>query len=429
MGTDTDMDMAGTRSPVRPSRNVVSARTMPSLRGFAFCACAFVMASLACANAIKNIAITAKPELALRLPFNHSTAPAILADRLIAKSYSSINSSEILHLVKTSLTSQSINPRALRLLGFIAEAKGNEAKARKLITLSERSSRRELATQFWLIEDNIARGDLGGTIAHYDIAMRTRPESRSVLFPILAGALGEPSVRQSLAQRIQNNPPWLQGFVSHIINDGRQVDEFTSLLIASHGLPGDAAYRPLEQALLRQLLISQYFEEARRYYLTLDRSAANIISDARFTDASTDERFAPMTWQMTPSAEFGGVFEADAASHQRTARIFANSGARGVALARLLYLPSGVYFLSEKASFTKRSSGADAFWQLRCASKNSGRVLWAGQGKESSASMIVVPIDCSAQTIELQVAGGSGQVGLEYLIESFDIKSRAAAFR
>ena len=86
-----------------------------------------------------------------------------------------------------SLRSEGLNPRAVRQLAFVFENDGNEAKSFALMALAERMSRRDIGTQLWLAQHRAYQNDVKGALRHIDIGLRTTPESRVMLFPLLMG--------------------------------------------------------------------------------------------------------------------------------------------------------------------------------------------------------------------------------------------------
>jgi hypothetical protein len=228
-----------------------------------------LLAGLAGANAVENVARFTRPELAAALPFKDPVSLSRAADKILTKSPDSISSPLVYALARRSMLAQSLNPQGLRLLGFVADARGEQARAKLLISLSEQASRRHLPTQLWLIEESVKSGDIGQALGHYDVAMRANPDSLYILQPILAAALDEQSVRQAFAKIVRQYPPWLSAFVNITISGNSPAGNLSKALSMAGGLPRTDELSGLEKALMGKLVREGSFAEARRYYETL----------------------------------------------------------------------------------------------------------------------------------------------------------------
>ncbi len=153
------------------------------------------LAWLSFIHAVASITWRQNPDTALYYVPDHPLALSRKADELFAQRQDPATLAKVEAMAKQSLRGGALNPVAIRLLGYVADARGDTKKARHLMLLSQKVSRRDLGTQLWLIEDAVARDDKRAALNHYDIAMRATPSSFPILFPTLTGALGDPDVR------------------------------------------------------------------------------------------------------------------------------------------------------------------------------------------------------------------------------------------
>src|SRR5690606_1446045 len=123
-----------------------------------------------------------------------------LAFEQFATSPSNDEDSPAVTLAREALRQDPTSVDALAVLGLQAELKNDAAQARKVFGYSRELSRRELRAQIWAIEESVRRGDIAEALHHYDMALRTSVRAQELLFPILAAALEEPSIRSALLQ-------------------------------------------------------------------------------------------------------------------------------------------------------------------------------------------------------------------------------------
>ena len=168
-------------------------------------------------HAVANITWQQNPDMALRFVPDHPLALSRKADELFAEKQDPATLAKVEAMAKQSLRGGALNPVAIRLLGYVADVRGDQKKARELMLLSQKVSRRDFGTQLWLIEDAVARGDKKQALYHYDIALRTTPSSFPILLPTLVGALDDPEVRSGLAPYVKAAPGWLPSFLGEAI--------------------------------------------------------------------------------------------------------------------------------------------------------------------------------------------------------------------
>jgi hypothetical protein len=138
-------------------------------------------------HAVANVTWQQNPDMALRFVPDHPLALSRKADELFAEKQDPATLAKVEAMAKQSLREGALNPVAIRLLGYVADVRGDREKARELMLLSQKVSRRDFGTQLWLIEDAVARDDKKQALFHYDIALRTTPSSFPILLPTLIG--------------------------------------------------------------------------------------------------------------------------------------------------------------------------------------------------------------------------------------------------
>jgi hypothetical protein len=371
------------------------------------------------ALAVSGVARIKAPAAALAVMPGESIALASRADQLFFASPQN-PPPEVKRLALKALESQPINPKALRLLGYIEDAGGNSSKAEKYVRMAAKLSRREAGTQLWLIEASARKGDIRQTLVHYDIALRTKPETQTVLFPRLVNAIEDPEIRAALKPYIRSENGWATSFLSFAINNSKDLPVLTRLILETGGLSDPDEARVQEAALIGRLVFERYFAEARQIFLQMPRAQASRVSSAAFDASDRDALFGAIGWQLINDPDAGGGFTENG---KRVAlSVFANSSTTRPIATKLLYLKPRNYILDVKVSNIDRGSGGFMRWELRCPDAAGGKILWSVDSVAASLkARFNIPSGCPVQYLNLIASGGNGQTGLEATIRSVAI--------
>lgn len=380
-------------------------------------------------HALANIVWQQNPDMALRFVPDHPLALSRKADELFAQSQSPATLARVEAMAKQSLRGGALNPVAIRLLGYVADARGNRDKARELMLLSQKVSRRDFGTQLWLIEDAVARDDKKQALYHYDIALRTTPSSFPILMPTLVGALNDPEVRSGLAPYVKAAPNWLPAFLGEAINTAENPANVAAVLIQAGQLPDRDEYRSLQNALLSQLAAKFQFPAFRQYYLGLKGSNAATLQSAGLNMLSINLPHSVAGWQLVDHPAIGGTFSSADNAGRSTLLAFAGSGERGELMRKYLFLKPGNYQFSALYDAAEAAPDSEIRWEMQCLSAAANVSKWIAaapvrQGRSSASQPFSLGTECPYQLLTLQLAGGSSQTGMEFTLRAVDIKRR-----
>lgn len=387
------------------------------------------LAWLSFIHAVANVTWQQNPDMALRFVPDHPLALSRKADELFAEKQDPATLAKVEAMAKQSLRGGALNPVAIRLLGYVADVRGDREKARELMLLSQKVSRRDFGTQLWLIEDAVARNDKKQALYHYDIAMRTTPSSFPILFPTLTGALSDPEVRAGLAPYVRQAPEWLPAFLGEAIGTIENPANLADVLVKSGRLPDRDDYHSLSNSLLGQLAAKNKFPAFRQYYLSLRGSRESTLATASLTKDTVNLRYPVAGWQIVESPAIGGAFsQADKAGRHSLAA-FAGSGERGEVMRKYLFLKPGNYRFAARYQVLEGAPDSEIRWDLQCLSAKANVSKWFAttpvrQGNFATTQDFTLGSDCANQALVLQVAGGSGQLGAEFTLRSVDIVRR-----
>lgn len=379
------------------------------------------------AFSIAMIARRNNPDLALRFVANEPVALATKADLQLLKSQTPKSLALAERWAKESIRQQPLNPTAVRILGYIADARGQRAKARELILLAEKLSRREFGAQLWLIEDAAARNDIKTALRHYDIALRTTAESPTILFPTLNDALALPEVRKGMVPYIREWPNWMTSYIGQAIGSVENPADVADIMLRAGKVPAREENRSIPDALLSQLAAKAKFTTLRQYYNSLPDARPLALTSAAMNASTVNLRYAAAGWQLTDNPALGGSFVKTEQGNGFSLHAFAGSGERGVLMTKLLFLTPGRYRLQAQYRAEESAGDAEIRWDINCPSAtNSGNLAFATakvvKGNSATALDFNIPAGCTAQQLVLQLAGGSSQIGAEFVLRSVSVQ-------
>ena len=387
------------------------------------------LAWLSFIHAFANISWQKNPDLALSYVPDHPLALSRKAEELFVEKQDPATLAKVEAMARQSLKGGALNPVAIRLLGYVADVRGDLDKARKLMLLSQKVSRRDFGTQLWLIEDAVARGDKKQALFHYDIALRTEPTGYPILLPTLVGALDDPEVRAGLAPYIKLNPNWLPALLSESINSSANPSNLADVLLKANGLPDGKEYYGWSNQVLTQLAQKYQFPTYKQYYLSLKSTNEATLRSVGLDRLNVNLRYPIAGWQMADNSAISGTFSAFDKSGRATLLAFAGSGERGELMRKYIFLKPGSYQFSAQYDSVDDVLDSEIRWEMQCLSANATTSKWVSaaplqKGRSSATETFEIGADCPNQMLNLQLAGGNSQTGMEFTLRSVAIKQR-----
>ena len=355
------------------------------------------------------------PDVTLGLGGSSAEAKAALAARAVSVEGTSEDRARASALAKAALRREPGNVSAVRTLGLLAALDNRAAEARRLFDYAESLSRRDLATQLWLVESKVADDDIHGALLHYDRAMRTSMRGRQLLIPILVQASSEREIAEPLARMIAGRPPWWTGFAYALATAG-SPDAIMRVLAALKLDSQNPEERQLLAAAIQRLASTGAYPQAHALYRSTgdDRDSADMfVRNGTFDSAGT---LPPIDWELVDEPERSAARETvDSDQAQGNAlRLVVNGGQGGTLARQLLFLPTGRYQLSARI-------GGGPIIALHCAtaSATDGAQLFTNDSVAASDTapgtfsqhFTVSGPDCPAQwlTIGMRSDFGSGR--------------------
>ena len=333
-----------------------------------------IAAGAALANAAVNILHTRAPDLALAIDTNDPVALIRKAELERAAGLTQRhNAAHTLSVVQRSVTRLPLNGPAFRLYGLSSVANADLDAVRAQMLVSDRMERRDVGAQLWLIENAVEDNDVNGALRHYDRALRIEESASALLFPTLTDAMDSALIRERFAPLMASNPPWLARFLRFAVSKSRNPVSLAELARARGGWPKGAAFSSLDTELLARLVGNGDFAAAADHFRRIDGADPSILKDLRITDASTNQRWAPIAWQpfqsdgveayfLASSTRAGGVeIEADI-----------EAGFKGALARKFFALEPGTYRLSATMRAEDFAWQDVARWKVTCAGTGAG---------------------------------------------------------
>lgn len=340
---------------------------------------------------------------------------ALLARQLSSPKATLADQARAVRLARLSLRQDPTAVTAVSTLGLITQSRGNVPGARRLFAYAEKLSRRDLPTQLWAIEDAVGRGDVQGALRHYDIALRTSRNAPVLLYPILASAIADPSVRGALLRTLAAQPEWGESFVNYVASNGADI-QATAILFDGLRRARISVAAQASAVVINGLILGNHWRQAWFYYASIRTGA-----DRR---RSRDPRFQALVATPSPFDWAPADDPAITAAIQRgkdggTFVFAAPSSVGGSLLVQAQVLPPGEYRLVGRSSGLDQPEVSRPYWSLTCRDgRELGRLTLPNSELASGqfAGRLRVPAGCPVQILALiarpsdSVSGVSGQI-------------------
>ncbi len=111
-----------------------------------------------------------------------------------------------------------LNARALRALGELAEADGDDSEAAKFMLAAARLSLHEGVAAYWLMRRSVQAKDYKNAVYYADVLLRANPEFDTHVAPILARIAADGSSVGLLNALLAAAPPWRGSFFAELPN-------------------------------------------------------------------------------------------------------------------------------------------------------------------------------------------------------------------
>ena len=294
---------------------------------------------------------------------------------------------------RAALRSEPLDAVAVRQLGSAAAALDQPA-ALAHVALAERISRRDGPAQAILLRQAAQRNDYPGTFMRLDTLLTTSPAAGRQLFVPLTTLLGDPRVRHGLAA--YGYRPWFGTFVAAAVGEAERPADLAALLLQNRAPASQPALTALPR-LLTRLLDDGDYATARDLAVRFGRASPKVLNDFAMGPASTDARFAPLTWRLAEADAVQAALMPGGALEVRLRPGIVTAFAE-----RVTAYPPGAYAIEQRAGRGEGDGALLVSWELHCRRGGGPERVWRQSlpmARESARYRLPlrVPPDCPLQ--------------------------------
>jgi hypothetical protein len=295
--------------------------------------------------------------------------------------------------------------RAYRILGQVAEAEGDAARADALYAIAVKRWPRERYAQSRLAALAFLAGRPAEGMEHLDALMRVAPHTAGDILASLMPAMADPALRAAMVQRLRLDPPWRAAVPEALQAPSTPAGAALALLseLAAAGPLGEGEVQARVALLDRQGRPA----DARATWLASlapeARAGSELLFDGGFEHPEATGGYG---WRYrAPPGVAMGIDHRDPLDGEGAMTLtFSGRAVRFDDLAQFLALAPGDYVLHAAADNRVRT-GRPFVWRLRCASD--GRLLGDVPlvdriGWEEVSGSFRVPPDCPRQELRLR---------------------------
>lgn len=252
---------------------------------------------------------------------------------------------QALWLTSGSLLLEPTAASSLSLIALHADNNGNTDKARALMRLASELTRRDAASNLWLIEDYAKSGSNSKALEHYDILLRTSTSSIALFLPIMAKNLTDENMLSAFDALLMRDPPWKNEFWAAVVQDGGVSVNAGKLRTRLHkaGIEMQSNHDGL---LLQQIIEEGAMAEGAALYTAAADAHGLLVTGGLLANANFDAAsiLTPFDWKIISGEDYGTNINTESGELV----VSAFSGAEGVVAQQLIALQPGSYELSAK---------------------------------------------------------------------------------
>lgn len=346
-----------------------------------------------------------QPERALRWRPNHPEALIRAAEQALDKPADLDRAGA---LARRAASANPLDGRPYRILGTIAEQRGDASRAATLYATAARHSPRDLPTLAWLAEHHFKEGRVAEGIAYMDALLRVRPGLAEGLFALLTQAVDASAGQIPLAQTLAGTPPWRTGFLTHLAHSAQSSDAVGAVFEQLASTPGGLTEAE-RRAYVERLIRDRRWRQARRVWAADRHPGDEPVFDSGFELPPGGYGF---DWRLNrvPGAAIE-LLGGPGVSGRRALYVeFHNRRVRFAHVQQLLTLAPGRYRLAARYRLDGLRNERGLTWTLQCAEPPRGRLgssrRLAGSSPWSTLEFdFDVPAEnCGAQWLRLELA-------------------------
>ncbi len=345
------------------------------------------------------------PERARAQRTDHPVALVVRAEQL----FDSGQWDEAESLARRSLQAHPLQSRPYRLLGQVAQAKGDEGRAYALYRIAARRSPRDVTTRTWLFNHHLASDQADAAMGDLDALLSAHPRMLPVLSATISGVATRPELQPAFVAALQKSPPWRADVLGFVVGQAPDMDGVARLMqrlrATPNGLDASVASAWVER------LIGE-----RRYSHAYVNWVAGLDPDAqlRIGNVYNGEFELPLSntgfnWRMDPvPGAHMDVLAVPGGQGKALRLAFDDQRVAFRHLGQLLVLPAGKYRLEGLVQMDELRTGPGLSWFLSCAEDQrtlakSESFRGNGPWRSFSTDFEIPAQTCNGQWLRLQL--------------------------
>jgi hypothetical protein len=313
---------------------------------------------------------------------------------------------DAVRFARRALLSAPLEARALEVLALEAEQAGGVTRARMLMVIADKWSRRDSVTQLWLFEQALIDGDWPRVSLHADALLRRQWQLEKVVFPGLVGALRDPAAVAPVVETLDEDPDWRHSFLRSLAWRAADPAVAARLFLALAASPVPPTDDDDANLVGRAVAQDDYAGARALWTRLLPRGSAGIAALVYDGDFRPAPGAAPFNWRLIQSE--GATAETLAAADGAPAlHVLAPAAKNAAAAEQLITLPPGFYRLSGRVLVEPGQTGDLFSWRVSCVAQPNTPVAEARQaagamGWRPFSADFQVGQGCAAQWLRLE---------------------------
>lgn len=269
---------------------------------------------------------------------------------------------------RRALRADPLDGRPYRVLGQLAVAEGDEARAAELYTLAARRAPRDRPAHLWLLDHHLKAGRAAEAMQHLDTLLRIQPNLFTKFEPLLLALAGAPPAHAALADTLAKNPPWRARFLALASSKGEDAAAMAPLFDQLRQSPGglaDTELGPWLDRLVREGRVGQAYllwaGQLPKEKLTALGNVYNSGFEHEPAPVGFDWRFGRV-----PGARIERLDTEGAGGRLALRVAFEDRRVPFAHVRQMLALPAGRYRFQARAKADSLRTDRGLVWQLAC---------------------------------------------------------------
>lgn len=307
------------------------------------------------------------PEIALRIDSQNGDVMASVADARFATAKLGSEADALTMFSRQTLARSPYQVVAMRNIGLITAAEGNEKAALKLVRIAARMSLRDYLTHAWLLDYLFRTDRIDESVREADITLKQRVETWDIIGPALVILTRDRRIVRPLARTLAARPYWRGMLLQRLGTDNPHPDASYAIYrrLKELGAPADSdELAPYFRSAMGKVPINQLYTE----WLSLlprgsEKTGSTLVHDGDFAGLAAPP---PFNWQLFPDSDVYAE-RSTGPANMGSALYAGYTGNRQVTFAsQLLVLTPGRYRMTGRG-YADQAVGPGYFaWQLIC---------------------------------------------------------------